>query len=161
MHVFCVYFTAPPPQNVQPPAPSSSSHAPPSSSSSRYRERRARRTHRSGGTRDDRYRSGEREVQRQNVLYPIWLSHHGPTTVPPAVQRTTAQFSELKRSDNSLFLSSDPGLFQREKLKSCGERVCESEADSSALPQLGSPLSEDPLLRQKSDVSGWLCMRRL
>uniref|UniRef100_A0A3Q4MV68 Disco-interacting protein 2 homolog B-A-like n=1 Tax=Neolamprologus brichardi TaxID=32507 RepID=A0A3Q4MV68_NEOBR len=33
------------------------SHAPPSSSSSRYRERRARRTHRSGGTRDDRYRS--------------------------------------------------------------------------------------------------------
>uniref|UniRef100_A0A669CME1 Disco-interacting protein 2 homolog Bb n=1 Tax=Oreochromis niloticus TaxID=8128 RepID=A0A669CME1_ORENI len=40
-----------------PPAPSSSSHAPPPSSSSRYRERRARRTHRSGGTRDDRYRS--------------------------------------------------------------------------------------------------------
>uniref|UniRef100_A0A669EQG0 Disco-interacting protein 2 homolog Bb n=1 Tax=Oreochromis niloticus TaxID=8128 RepID=A0A669EQG0_ORENI len=48
---------SPPPQNVQPPAPSSSSHAPPPSSSSRYRERRARRTHRSGGTRDDRYRS--------------------------------------------------------------------------------------------------------
>uniref|UniRef100_A0AAX7TGH2 DMAP1-binding domain-containing protein n=1 Tax=Astatotilapia calliptera TaxID=8154 RepID=A0AAX7TGH2_ASTCA len=40
-----------------PPAPSSSSHAPPPSSSSRYRERRTRRTHRSGGTRDDRYRS--------------------------------------------------------------------------------------------------------
>uniref|UniRef100_A0AAX7VFI3 DMAP1-binding domain-containing protein n=1 Tax=Astatotilapia calliptera TaxID=8154 RepID=A0AAX7VFI3_ASTCA len=35
----------------------SSSHAPPPSSSSRYRERRTRRTHRSGGTRDDRYRS--------------------------------------------------------------------------------------------------------
>lgn len=49
----------PPPQNdVQPPMPSSSSsHAPPPSSSSRYRERRSRRTHRSGGTRDDRYRS--------------------------------------------------------------------------------------------------------
>uniref|UniRef100_A0A673CFE3 Disco-interacting protein 2 homolog Bb n=1 Tax=Sphaeramia orbicularis TaxID=375764 RepID=A0A673CFE3_9TELE len=49
----------PPPQNdVQPPAPSSSSsHAPPPSSSSRYRERRNRRTHRNGGTRDDRYRS--------------------------------------------------------------------------------------------------------
>uniref|UniRef100_A0A7N8WVH2 Disco-interacting protein 2 homolog Bb n=1 Tax=Mastacembelus armatus TaxID=205130 RepID=A0A7N8WVH2_9TELE len=30
---------------------------PPPSSSSRYRERRARRSHRSGGTRDDRYRS--------------------------------------------------------------------------------------------------------
>uniref|UniRef100_A0A668AE32 Disco-interacting protein 2 homolog Bb n=1 Tax=Myripristis murdjan TaxID=586833 RepID=A0A668AE32_9TELE len=37
--------------------PSSSSHAPPPSSSSRYRDRRSRRTHRSGGTRDDRYRS--------------------------------------------------------------------------------------------------------
>uniref|UniRef100_A0A673CH73 Disco-interacting protein 2 homolog Bb n=1 Tax=Sphaeramia orbicularis TaxID=375764 RepID=A0A673CH73_9TELE len=37
--------------------PSSSSHAPPPSSSSRYRERRNRRTHRNGGTRDDRYRS--------------------------------------------------------------------------------------------------------
>ncbi|TMS19798.1 Disco-interacting protein 2-like protein B-A [Larimichthys crocea] len=50
---------APPRQNdVQPPAPSSSSsHPPPPSSSSRYRERRSRRTHRSGGTRDDRYRS--------------------------------------------------------------------------------------------------------
>uniref|UniRef100_A0A672JJB2 Disco-interacting protein 2 homolog Bb n=1 Tax=Salarias fasciatus TaxID=181472 RepID=A0A672JJB2_SALFA len=36
---------------------SSSSHAAPPSSSSRYRERRSRRTHRSGGTRDDRYRS--------------------------------------------------------------------------------------------------------
>uniref|UniRef100_A0A673CH79 Disco-interacting protein 2 homolog Bb n=1 Tax=Sphaeramia orbicularis TaxID=375764 RepID=A0A673CH79_9TELE len=44
--------------DVQPPAPSSSSsHAPPPSSSSRYRERRNRRTHRNGGTRDDRYRS--------------------------------------------------------------------------------------------------------
>lgn len=117
MHVFCVYFTAPPPQNVQPPAPSSSSHAPPPSSSSRYRERRTRRTHRSGGTRDDRYRSGEQEVQRQNVLHPTLV-------VPPRSQHTTAQFSELKRSDNSLFLSSDPGLFQRDKLKSCGERVC-------------------------------------
>uniref|UniRef100_A0A8C2XJB6 Disco-interacting protein 2 homolog Bb n=1 Tax=Cyclopterus lumpus TaxID=8103 RepID=A0A8C2XJB6_CYCLU len=42
----------------QPPAPSSSSsHGPPPSSSSRYRERRSRKTHRSGGTRDDRYRS--------------------------------------------------------------------------------------------------------
>lgn len=158
MHVFCVYFTAPPPQNVQPPAPSSSSHAPPPSSSSRYRERRARRTHRSGGTRDDRYRSGEQRSPAPKCS----SSHFGcPTTVTPAVQRTTAQFSELKRSDNSPFLSLDPGLFQRDKLKSCGERVCESEADSSALPQLGSPLSEDPLLRQKSDVSGWLCMRRL
>uniref|UniRef100_A0A671XV01 Disco-interacting protein 2 homolog B-A-like n=1 Tax=Sparus aurata TaxID=8175 RepID=A0A671XV01_SPAAU len=35
----------------------SSSQAAPPSSSSRYRERRSRRTHRSGGTRDDRYRS--------------------------------------------------------------------------------------------------------
>ncbi|TKS71574.1 Disco-interacting protein 2 -like protein B-A [Collichthys lucidus] len=50
---------APPRQNdVQPPAPSSSSsHPAPPSSSSRYRERRSRRTHRGGGTRDDRYRS--------------------------------------------------------------------------------------------------------
>uniref|UniRef100_A0AAQ5XT13 DMAP1-binding domain-containing protein n=1 Tax=Amphiprion ocellaris TaxID=80972 RepID=A0AAQ5XT13_AMPOC len=32
-------------------------HPPPPSSSSRYRERRSRRTHRNGGTRDDRYRS--------------------------------------------------------------------------------------------------------
>uniref|UniRef100_A0A671XUH3 Disco-interacting protein 2 homolog B-A-like n=1 Tax=Sparus aurata TaxID=8175 RepID=A0A671XUH3_SPAAU len=49
----------PPRQNdVLPPAPSaSSSQAAPPSSSSRYRERRSRRTHRSGGTRDDRYRS--------------------------------------------------------------------------------------------------------
>lgn len=85
MHVFCVYFTAPPPQNVQPPAPSSSSHAPPPSSSSRYRERRTRRTHRSGGTRDDRYRSGEQEVQRQNVLHPTLVvppwSHQRYSTV--------------------------------------------------------------------------------
>uniref|UniRef100_A0A671Y128 Disco-interacting protein 2 homolog B-A-like n=1 Tax=Sparus aurata TaxID=8175 RepID=A0A671Y128_SPAAU len=44
--------------DVLPPAPSaSSSQAAPPSSSSRYRERRSRRTHRSGGTRDDRYRS--------------------------------------------------------------------------------------------------------
>uniref|UniRef100_A0A8C6PKL9 Disco interacting B n=1 Tax=Nothobranchius furzeri TaxID=105023 RepID=A0A8C6PKL9_NOTFU len=43
--------------DFQPPAPSSSSQAPPPSSSSRYRERRSRRTHRRGGTRDDRYRS--------------------------------------------------------------------------------------------------------
>uniref|UniRef100_A0A8C4IW07 Disco-interacting protein 2 homolog Bb n=1 Tax=Dicentrarchus labrax TaxID=13489 RepID=A0A8C4IW07_DICLA len=44
--------------DVQPPASSSSSnHAPPPSGSSRYRERHSRRTHRSGGTRDDRYRS--------------------------------------------------------------------------------------------------------
>uniref|UniRef100_A0A8C2XI17 Disco-interacting protein 2 homolog Bb n=1 Tax=Cyclopterus lumpus TaxID=8103 RepID=A0A8C2XI17_CYCLU len=43
---------------ITPPAPSSSSsHGPPPSSSSRYRERRSRKTHRSGGTRDDRYRS--------------------------------------------------------------------------------------------------------
>uniref|UniRef100_A0A7N8XV93 Disco-interacting protein 2 homolog Bb n=1 Tax=Mastacembelus armatus TaxID=205130 RepID=A0A7N8XV93_9TELE len=56
----CVCLTVePPPKNdVQPPAPtSSSSQLPPPSSSSRYRERRARRSHRSGGTRDDRYRS--------------------------------------------------------------------------------------------------------
>uniref|UniRef100_A0A4W6EHX1 Disco interacting B n=1 Tax=Lates calcarifer TaxID=8187 RepID=A0A4W6EHX1_LATCA len=45
--------------HIHTPAPSSSSssHAPPPSSSSRYRERRSRRTHRGGGTRDDRYRS--------------------------------------------------------------------------------------------------------
>uniref|UniRef100_A0A8C4IU97 Disco-interacting protein 2 homolog Bb n=1 Tax=Dicentrarchus labrax TaxID=13489 RepID=A0A8C4IU97_DICLA len=51
--------TIPPRQpDVQPPASSSSSnHAPPPSGSSRYRERHSRRTHRSGGTRDDRYRS--------------------------------------------------------------------------------------------------------
>lgn len=51
----------PPRQNDVPTvAPSSSSsHAPHPSSSSRYRERRSRRTHRSGGTRDDRYRSGD------------------------------------------------------------------------------------------------------
>ncbi|TNN81382.1 Disco-interacting protein 2 B-A [Liparis tanakae] len=51
----------PPRQNDrQPPAPSSSSsQGPPSSGSSRYRERRSRKTHRSGGTRDDRYRSGQ------------------------------------------------------------------------------------------------------
>ncbi|XP_037535806.1 disco-interacting protein 2 homolog B-A [Nematolebias whitei] len=48
---------APPQNDVQPPAPSSSSQAPPPASSSRYRERRSRRTHRGGGTRDDRYRS--------------------------------------------------------------------------------------------------------
>lgn len=101
------------------------------------------------------------QVSEKSSAKMFFIPFGCPTTVPPAVQRTTAQFSELKRSDNSLFLSSDPGLFQRDKLKSCGERVCESEADSSALPQLGSPLSEDPLLRQKSDVSGWLCMRRL
>ncbi|KAI4827626.1 hypothetical protein KUCAC02_031010 [Chaenocephalus aceratus] len=49
----------PPRQNdVQRPAPSSSSsHGPPPSSSSRHRERRSRKSHRSGGTRDDRYRS--------------------------------------------------------------------------------------------------------
>uniref|UniRef100_A0A8C6VW38 Disco interacting B n=1 Tax=Nothobranchius furzeri TaxID=105023 RepID=A0A8C6VW38_NOTFU len=45
------------PYIIQAPAPSSSSQAPPPSSSSRYRERRSRRTHRRGGTRDDRYRS--------------------------------------------------------------------------------------------------------
>lgn len=86
---------------------------------------------------------------------PLWLSHHGHTS-------GTAHYSTVFRAETiqqqSVF---NPGLFQRDKLKSCGERVCESEADSSALPQLGSPLSEDPLLRQKSDVSGWLCMRRL
>lgn len=91
MHVFCVYFTAPPPQNVQPPAPSSSSHAPPPSSSSRYRERRTRRTHRSGGTRDDRYRSGEQEVQRQNVLHPTLV-------VPP---RSHQRYSTLQHSFQS------------------------------------------------------------
>ncbi|RVE73182.1 hypothetical protein OJAV_G00048420 [Oryzias javanicus] len=49
---------APPLQNDVPPAaPAPSSHAPPPASSSRYRERRSRRTHRNGGTRDDRYRS--------------------------------------------------------------------------------------------------------
>uniref|UniRef100_A0A673CD97 Disco-interacting protein 2 homolog Bb n=1 Tax=Sphaeramia orbicularis TaxID=375764 RepID=A0A673CD97_9TELE len=37
--------------------PGNDPHAPPPSSSSRYRERRNRRTHRNGGTRDDRYRS--------------------------------------------------------------------------------------------------------
>uniref|UniRef100_A0A8C5C667 Disco-interacting protein 2 homolog Bb n=1 Tax=Gadus morhua TaxID=8049 RepID=A0A8C5C667_GADMO len=59
--------TSDPPNHLPPPAPASSStpghapsssgHAPPSSSSSRYRERRSRRPHRSGGTRDERYRS--------------------------------------------------------------------------------------------------------
>lgn len=86
---------------------------------------------------------------------PLWLSHHSHTS-------GTAHYSTVFRAETiqqqSVF---NPGLFQRDKLKSCGERVCESEADSSALLQLGSPLSEDPLLRQKSDVSGWLCMRRL
>ncbi|XP_023209303.1 disco-interacting protein 2 homolog B-A-like isoform X3 [Xiphophorus maculatus] len=50
---------APPQNDAQPPAPSSSSHAPAPApaNSSRYRERRSRRTHRNGGTRDDRYRS--------------------------------------------------------------------------------------------------------
>ncbi|XP_072307614.1 disco-interacting protein 2 homolog B-A isoform X1 [Eucyclogobius newberryi] len=49
---------APPKNDVRPPAPSSSSgHAPPPSNSSRYRERRAKKSHRNGGTRDDRYRS--------------------------------------------------------------------------------------------------------
>uniref|UniRef100_A0A3B3ZPS2 DMAP1-binding domain-containing protein n=1 Tax=Periophthalmus magnuspinnatus TaxID=409849 RepID=A0A3B3ZPS2_9GOBI len=43
---------------IQPPAPpSSSGHAPPPSNASRYRERRSKRSHRNGGTRDDRYRS--------------------------------------------------------------------------------------------------------
>uniref|UniRef100_A0A1A8R5N0 DIP2 disco-interacting protein 2 homolog B n=1 Tax=Nothobranchius rachovii TaxID=451742 RepID=A0A1A8R5N0_9TELE len=55
---YIIQAPVPPPQNdFQPPAPSSSSQAPPPSSSSRYRERRSRRTHRRGGTRDDRYRS--------------------------------------------------------------------------------------------------------
>uniref|UniRef100_A0A8C8D8L9 DMAP1-binding domain-containing protein n=1 Tax=Oncorhynchus tshawytscha TaxID=74940 RepID=A0A8C8D8L9_ONCTS len=58
---------APPPAyDAQAPGPSNASgsthanahtQAPPPSSSSRYRDRRSRRPHRSGGTRDDRYRS--------------------------------------------------------------------------------------------------------
>uniref|UniRef100_A0A3B3BPL1 DMAP1-binding domain-containing protein n=1 Tax=Oryzias melastigma TaxID=30732 RepID=A0A3B3BPL1_ORYME len=39
------------------PGKNKKNHAPPPASSSRYRERRSRRTHRNGGTRDDRYRS--------------------------------------------------------------------------------------------------------
>ena len=57
----CVTVEPPRQNDVQPPAPSSSpSQAPPAPSSSRYRERRSRRAHRGGGTRDDRYRSGQR-----------------------------------------------------------------------------------------------------
>uniref|UniRef100_A0AAV2M526 DMAP1-binding domain-containing protein n=1 Tax=Knipowitschia caucasica TaxID=637954 RepID=A0AAV2M526_KNICA len=46
-----------PRNNVQAAAPSSSGHAPSAANASRYRERRSKRSHRSGGTRDDRYRS--------------------------------------------------------------------------------------------------------
>lgn len=56
----CLAVEPPRQTDVPPAAPSSSSsHGPHPSSSSRYRERRSRRTHRGGGTRDDRYRSGD------------------------------------------------------------------------------------------------------
>lgn len=60
----------PPRQNdAQPPAPSSSSsHVPPAPSSSRHRERRSRRTHRGGGTRDDRYRSGQHKHEKPSAV---------------------------------------------------------------------------------------------
>lgn len=89
---------------------------------------------------------------------PLWLSHHGHTC-------GTAHYSTVFRAETirqqSVFKLRSWAVSKGQIKELWGTCVCESEADSSALPQLGSPLSEDPLLRQKSDVSGWLCMRRL
>lgn len=74
--VTCVTVEPPRQNDVQPPTPSSSSsQAPPAPSSSRYRERRSRRAHRSGGTRDDRYRSGQRQqsLRRHSLTLRLML----------------------------------------------------------------------------------------
>lgn len=63
-----------------------------------------------------------------------------------------------------LFLNSDTGLFQRDQLK---KRVCLCmcvccwETDGSAALQLGSPSVKTPTLWKESDVTAWLCVRRL
>lgn len=114
--LFSVCLTVEPPrQNDAPPAApsSSSSHAPHPSSSSRYRERRSRRTHRSGGTRDDRYRSGD----------PPWRYTVNSFSAVAEEKLLSGQFlsnSFIFDTENVLirmakwFPCSDTGLFQRD-----------------------------------------------
>lgn len=94
--VCCFCLTVAPPQNdAQAPAPSSSSHtpAPAPANSSRYRERRSRRMHRNGGTRDDRYRSGQETVSLIfNLLLKLWaplMSLHQPVLMSELVFKIT------------------------------------------------------------------------
>uniref|UniRef100_A0A8D0ALU3 Disco-interacting protein 2 homolog Bb n=1 Tax=Sander lucioperca TaxID=283035 RepID=A0A8D0ALU3_SANLU len=103
----------PPRQNdVQPPAPSSSSsHGPPPSSSSRYRERRSRRTHRSGGTRDDRYRSDihSEAVQaalakhkEEKMALPMPTKRRSTYVQSPVVTRTPPDSSSGSEDETSV-----------------------------------------------------------
>lgn len=95
--VTCVTVEPPRQNDVQPPAPSSSSsQAPPAPGSSRYRERRSRRAHRGGGTRDDRYRSGQRQ-------------HEKPSTV--RVETSVRNTSDALIAEEALFNTSSDAPF--------------------------------------------------
>ncbi|XP_030230784.1 disco-interacting protein 2 homolog B-A isoform X3 [Gadus morhua] len=119
----------PPPQNHLPPpapassstpghAPSSSGHAPPSSSSSRYRERRSRRPHRSGGTRDERYRSDihTEAVQaalakhkEEKMALPMPTKRRSTYVPSPVETRTPPDSSSGSDDDGSLRRRSSAG----------------------------------------------------
>ncbi|KAJ3602518.1 hypothetical protein NHX12_030272 [Muraenolepis orangiensis] len=115
----------PPPKNNLPPptpassashAPSSSIHGPPSSSSSRYRDRRSRRPHRSGGTRDERYRS---DIHTEAVQAALAKHKEEKMALPmPTKRRSTYTPSpvETRTPPDSSSGSDDEGCLRRRSL---------------------------------------------
>uniref|UniRef100_A0A8D0AT86 Disco-interacting protein 2 homolog Bb n=1 Tax=Sander lucioperca TaxID=283035 RepID=A0A8D0AT86_SANLU len=86
-------------------------HGPPPSSSSRYRERRSRRTHRSGGTRDDRYRSDihSEAVQaalakhkEEKMALPMPTKRRSTYVQSPVVTRTPPDSSSGSEDETSV-----------------------------------------------------------